>query len=75
MIRHYLAVAGHTLSATVAVKIRGFTLRKIADIICDPAAEETIFVSQGYADVAVCLAEVDTSTDEEEDPDNVTGTF
>jgi hypothetical protein len=43
------------------------------DILCDAVVQETIFVIQGHVDVA-CPAEVDTSTEEEEDPNNVTGT-
>jgi len=74
MIRNHLATEGQTFFChNVAVKIRGLTLREIVDILCDPVFQETRFVIQGHVDVA-CPAEFDTSTDEEEDPNNVTGT-
>jgi hypothetical protein len=41
--------------------------------ICNPVVQETTFVIQSHVDVA-CPAEVDTLTDEEEDPNNSTET-
>ena len=54
------------------MKIRGLMLREIVDSLCDPVIQKTVFVSQGHTDVA-CAAEVDTSTYEEGDTNNVTG--
>jgi len=56
------------------VKIRGLKLGEIVVSLCDPIIQETVFVSQGHTDVVACPAEVDTSTDDEEDTNSVTGT-
>jgi len=75
MIRHHLATEGHRFFChNVAVKIRGLKLGEIVVSLCDPIIQETVFVSQGHTDVVACPAEVDTSTDDEEDTNSVTGT-
>jgi hypothetical protein len=56
------------------MKILGLTLREIVNILCDPVVPETAFVSRSHIDVAVCPAEFDTSTVEEEDTNNGTET-
>jgi hypothetical protein len=44
------------------------------DILRDPIVQETVCISKDHIDVVVCPAEGYTSTVEEEDTNNVTGT-
>jgi hypothetical protein len=55
-------------------RVCGLTIDEISKIINSDSFEETVYEDQEFTDIAVCPPECDYVTDEDEGPDDATGT-